>query len=374
MTRSNDLDWVRLGDYIEAVDERNSEGKFHLEDVKGMTITKEIIPTKANLTGNDLQKFLVVNREEFVYNPRTHGKKIGLGYNDTGKPFLISWNNIAFRIKDKSKLLPLYLYMHFNRDEWDRQACYNSWGSSTEVFSWYALCDMMIPLPSIERQREIVDTWQGLRKMKEENEAIAAPLLQLCQSYIQDLKHKYPMIELGDNIEEITRTNAEGKFGFEDVRGVSNAKTMRDYKGSLAGRNVTKFLLIEENEFVFNKRTNAGMGLCLVKDRPYLFTEDYEAFRVVDKNKLLPDFLYLFFIQKDFDRYILFNSWGSSVIFFHIDDMKHFRLPIPPVEIQQAVVDIYRCANEAKQIAEEADRLSHDICPALMQHVIHENQ
>ena len=184
--------WVRLGDYIEQCDERNEALQYGLDDVMGMTITKEIIPTKANLSGNDLSKFKVVKPNEFVYNPRTHGKRIGLGINNTEQPFLISWNNIAFRVCNELVLMPIYLYMYFNRDEWDRLACYNSWGSSTEVFSWEELCRMSIPLPSLSEQQKVVNAWKALREIKEQNEAKAAPLMQLCQSYIQELKHKYP--------------------------------------------------------------------------------------------------------------------------------------------------------------------------------------
>ena len=133
-----------IGDLIELVNETNSKGKYGADDVRGMTITKEIIPTKADVSNTDLSKFLIVHPEEFVFNPRTHGKRIGFGYNNSSENFIISWNNIAFRVKPEAKdiVLPSYLFLHFNRDEWDREACFRSWGSSTEVFSWDALCEM----------------------------------------------------------------------------------------------------------------------------------------------------------------------------------------------------------------------------------------
>lgn len=70
-----------------------------------MTITKEVIPTKANVSETDLSKFLVVHPGEFIYNPRTHGKRIGFGYNNTNDNFIISWNNIAFKVKPSMKRL-----------------------------------------------------------------------------------------------------------------------------------------------------------------------------------------------------------------------------------------------------------------------------
>lgn len=53
--------------------------------------------------------------------------------------------------------------------------------------------------------------------------------------------------------------------------------------------------------------------------------------------------------------------------------MKRVRIPLPPLSVQQAIVNIYNCANEAKKIAAEADRMSREVCPALIQHAIHHN-
>lgn len=79
-----------LGDLLELTTEVNNKNKYNADNVRGMTITKEIIPTKADVSNTDLSKFLVVHPGEFVFNPRTHGKKIGFGYNDTDSTFIIS--------------------------------------------------------------------------------------------------------------------------------------------------------------------------------------------------------------------------------------------------------------------------------------------
>ena len=158
------LSKYRLGELLELVTETNSELKYNANDVRGMTITKEIIPTKANVKDTDLSKFLIVHPYEFIFNPRTHGKKIGFGYNNSEDTFLISWNNVAFKVsKDgKSKVLPVYLFLHFNRSEWDREACFRSWGSSTEVFSWDALCEMELDLPPLDVQQKYVDVYNAI--------------------------------------------------------------------------------------------------------------------------------------------------------------------------------------------------------------------
>lgn len=127
---------VKLSECIQQTEKRNYDLIYGIDDVVGMTITKQIIPTKADVKNTDLSKFLIVSPREFVYNPRTHGKKIGLGFNNTNKNVLISWNNIAFKVQDSKidiSVMPEFLYLLFSRDEWDREACYRSLGSSTEV-------------------------------------------------------------------------------------------------------------------------------------------------------------------------------------------------------------------------------------------------
>jgi len=362
--------WVRLGDYIEQCDEKNEALRYGLNDVMGMTITKEIIPTKANLSGNDLSKFKIVKPNEFVYNPRTHGKRIGLGINNLERPFLISWNNIAFRICNEQVLMPIYLYMLFNRDEWDRLACYNSWGSSTEVFSWEELCRMSIPLPSLSEQQKVVNAWKALREIKEQNEAKAAPLMQLCQSYIQELKHKYPAQEIGPYIEECNERNADGKYGVEMLRGVTSEGVFDISKAKTDGLNFLPYKVVHNGEFAYNpSRINLGSIAMLDKDIS-IISPMYIVFKL-NSQEIHPQFLSIWFRRTEFQRSTLFYASGSVRDTFDFNEMRRVRIPLPPLDVQRAIVNIYKCANEAKQIAAEADRLSREVCPALIQYVIH---
>ncbi|MDY5211130.1 restriction endonuclease subunit S [Intestinibacter sp.] len=152
----------KLGDLVEQVTETNFNLKYGLDNIVGVTIEKEMIPTIANLTQTNLAKFIVVKPFDFVYNPRTHGKKIGLGYNTTNRYYITTWNNNIFHVKESMKniVLPDYLYMYFKRDRWDKEACFNAWGSSTVVLLWSSFCEMKINLPSIEEQRKIVHDYK----------------------------------------------------------------------------------------------------------------------------------------------------------------------------------------------------------------------
>lgn len=257
---ANKAKWVRLGDYIEQCDERNAEGIYTIEDAMGMTITKEIIPTKANLQDNDLYKFLVVNPKEFVYNPRTHGKKIGLGFNNTEKPFIISWNNVAFRVKDSALLLPDYLYIIICREEWDRNTCFRSWGSSTEVFSWNEFSLMEIPLPSIDIQQELVDTYNGLKSLAEQNEALIEPLSKVCEAFVSDCQSKYPQEELGKYIEVFDKRNTDGNDYL--FYGINKDKTFMPTVADTNNLDSSKYKVVNKGDFVFSGM-QTGRDICI---------------------------------------------------------------------------------------------------------------
>ena len=218
----------KLGELIEQTFETNSDGIYIASDVKGMTITKEIIPTKADVSNTNLSKFIVVKPSEFIFNPRTHGKKIGFGYNDTQKSFIISWNNIAFRVKKAmiNVVVPQYLFLHFNRSEWDREACFHSWGSSTEVFTWDALCEMEINLPPLSVQKKFVAVYNALLENKKVYEHGLDDLKLVCDGYIENLRRNMPAQKLGNYIERHDKRNFDNKI--KNVMGISTSKNFRE--------------------------------------------------------------------------------------------------------------------------------------------------
>ena len=373
---SSCVKWVWLGDYIEQCDERNHNNQYSIEIIKGISTNKLFIDTKANLDGVPLQSYKLVSPRYFAYVPDTsrRGDKVALAFNNSGDTCLISSIYCVFKVAKPIELVPEFLYLFFLRPEFDRYARYNSWGSAREVFSWEDMCNIAIPLPSVAEQQKVVNVWRALRETKEQNEAKAAPLMQLCQSYIQELKHKYPMQEIGPYIQECNERNVGGRFTANEVRGIATSKGLIDTKANLDGVSLDSYKLVRPKEIAFvpdTSRRGDKMSLGLNdSDETYIVSSISSVFRVNEED-VLPDFLYLWFCRSEFDRYARFNSWGSAREAFSFEDMKRCKVPLPPIAVQQAIVNIYKCANEAKQIAEEADRLSREVCPALLQHVIH---
>ena len=156
----------KLGDYIDLREETNVDLRYGVEDVRGVNNLKLLMPTKADINGRDLTKFQIVYPGEFVFNHRTsrNGSKFSIAYNDGDKPVICTEDYVVFRIKAESKkdLLVEWLYMYFNRPEFDRYVITNSWGSSTEFYNWEDICAVELELPSLPVQQKYVDIYKAM--------------------------------------------------------------------------------------------------------------------------------------------------------------------------------------------------------------------
>jgi type I restriction enzyme S subunit len=152
-------EYRRLGDYIRQVDERNKDGL--IEKLLGVSMTKKFIPSIANIVGTDLRGYKIVRRGQFAYGPVTsrNGDKISIALLQEDD-CIISSSYTVFEVIDTNLLNPEYLMLWFSRPEFDRYARYRSHGSVREIFDWDELCQVELPVPEIEKQREIVRAYK----------------------------------------------------------------------------------------------------------------------------------------------------------------------------------------------------------------------
>ena len=367
----------KFADLIEPVSETNSKLLYGSNDVRGMTITKEIIPTKANMTGTDLSKFLVVHPGDFIYNPRTHGKKIGFGYNNTEESFLISWNNIAFHIKPtmKDTVLSDYLFLHFKRDEWDREACFRSWGSSTEVFSWDALCDMSIELPSFPIQQKYVNVYNAMLANQQSYERGLEDLKCSFEALIDRYKHIAPKKAVGKILHEVDNRNDNGSI--TDVQGINIEKRFMPTIANTTDVNLSKYKVVRKDQFAFSGM-QTGRDQCIRialfdKDDPIIISPAYTVLEPNDSS-VLPEYIMMWFTRKEVDRRGGFMSDASIRTNLDLDRFYEIKIPVPEIEIQQDIVDIFKAYNTRKGIAETLKNQIQNICPILIKGSIEEAQ
>ena len=358
----------RIGNFISLYELKNSEKKDY--PVVGINRDKTFMPTVANLDGVDTAKYKVISKGVFVFSGMQTGRdiciRIGLYTNDA--PALVSPAYTTFTI-DTDRVLPEYFFMYFNRDESDRYGWFISDSSVRANLDWPRFLDIEIPLPSPEEQQKVVNAWKACREIKEQNEAKVAPLMQLCQSYIQELKHKYPAQEIGPYIEELDERNSD--LSIKLSQGIANTKVFQDPKQVAANSKADK--IVRTGYFGYNRATTRNgekISIAYRTGPDCTVSSAYGVFKITDEEHLNPYFLWMWVSRPEFDRYARYMSKGSAHEFFEMDEMRRVRIPLPPLDVQRAIVNIYKCANEAKQIAAEADRLSREVCPALLQHVI----
>jgi type I restriction enzyme S subunit len=175
----------KFGELIELTNEKNANGLYGEDDAIGVNIDKIIMPMRGNLEKKDFSNFHLVPPRHFAYNPRG-SRKLGIGFNDTEKTFIITFNDNVFRIKEtaKKKILDTYLFMYLCRKEWDRYAEFISWGSSTEVFDWNIFCEEEIFLPPIQIQQKYVDVYNAMLENQKSYERGLDDLKLVCDAYI----------------------------------------------------------------------------------------------------------------------------------------------------------------------------------------------
>ena len=366
--------WVRLGDYISPRRENNSSLKYGVDLIEGVNSDGEFQPTKALTDNINLKPYKVVRHGDIVYNPSR--LNIGsLAYRTEGM-CIVSHLYQVFYIKKEfqSVLSAEFLTLYLRRNEFYRYVDYDNFGSQRAEYNLNKLSELLIPLPPSDEQQKVVNVWRAFREIKEQNEAKAAPLMQVCQSYIQKAKkNNADKYRIGNAIKVVDGINKEG-YPY-DVLGLNNNKVFMPTIASMDTINTNKYKVIKKGEFAFSGM-QTGRDKCIRialydKDFPALISPAYTTFTLDENEPILPEYFMMIFKNPEMDRLGWFYSDSSVRANLDWDRFIDIEIPLLPIELQQAIVNIYKCANEAKQIAEEADRLSREVCPVLLQHVIH---
>lgn len=177
--------YKKLGQYVRLLDNRNKDGQYGEESLKGISVTKEFIASHANLVGVSFNGYKIVENGQFAYIPDTsrRGDKIAIAYNNSGKTIIVSSICSVFEVSDTDNLCPEYLMLWFMRPEFDRYARFMSNGSAREVFDWECMCGVEIPIPSRVEQQKMVHDYnvvtnriELLKKINDNLEATAQAL------------------------------------------------------------------------------------------------------------------------------------------------------------------------------------------------------
>lgn len=250
----------RLGDYIRQVDVRNRD--LGVDNLLGLSISKQFIPSIANTIGTDMANYKVVQPRQFGYVPVTsrNGDKITVALYDGDKPCIISQAYIVFEVTNTDKLLPEYLMMWFRRPEFDRYARFKSHGSAREVFEWDEMCNVMLPVPPIEKQRKIVAEYQAIERRIESNRRLIATLEATAQTIY---RHMFVDNIDPENLPQGWRMGTIGEFCKETKSGGTPSRTKNEYWDSkdyrwLKSGEVANNVIFDAEEYISEKGLNGS--------------------------------------------------------------------------------------------------------------------
>ena len=365
-----------LGSYLELCSNRNTDLFYGIDDVRGVNNQKQFMSTKADLNGRDLSKFQIVNPGEFVFNHRTsrNGSKFSIAYNDEKGPVICTEDYVVFKIRDDCKeiLDARWLYMFFNRPEFDRFVITNSWGSSTEFYNWEDIQAIELDLPLFQIQQKYVEVYNAMLENQKSYERGLEDLKLTCDAYIEELRREIPCEAIGKYINQKNDRNIDKSIDL--VMGLSTKKEFREAQSRVNRDELGNYKIVRHGDFAFVPTTDTWKVLAFSFNtfgRDLVVSPIYEVFSV-NVEKLLPGYLAMWLSRTEFDRYARFNSWGSARENFSFAEMCEVHIPIPSKDIQEAIIDIYTVYKERKFINEKLKAQIKDICPILIKGSIEE--
>ena len=365
---------VRLGQLIELCEEKNTDLKYDLNDVKGISIKKIFIETKADMKDVSLKPYILVKPDDFAYVTITsrNGEKITLAHNDTDKTYIVSSSYIVFRVKRKDLLNSKYLFMYFNRSEFDRYSRFNSWGSAREAFSWEEMCDIEIELPDLPIQEKFVNVYLSMVENQKSYERGLEDLKLVCDAYIEKLKTTTQCKPIGSFIKRTDIRNTNNKI--KNVMGVSTSKEFREPTSKVNRNELANYKIVKPRQISFVQTTHNEKVFAYAfnnTDKDIVVTSVNEVF-YTKEDELLPEYLSMFFNRTEFDRYARFHSWGSARETFTWQDLIEVKIPIANMAIQKSIVNVYKVYKQRKKINEQLKSQLKNICPILIKGSIEE--
>ena len=325
-----------LGDFIQPVDERNKELK--VDYLLGVSISKQFIPSIANIVGTDLSNYKIVRTGQFAYGPVTsrNGEKISIALL-RDKDCIISSSYTVFEVTDNERLDPEYLMLWFSRPEFDRYTRYMSHGSVREIFDWDELCKVELPVPSIEKQRGIVTAYNTITDRIELKRKINDNLAAQMRAYFKEYTAKnasitgklkdYSVMQYG-----YTETATTEPVGPKFLRITDIAQNYIDWNGvpycPISEENHEKYVLSEGDVVV--ARTGATVGYAKMVGRNIpdsVFASFLVRIRPIDD-----EYRYYFGLaitSAEFLNFVQTNAGGSAQPQANPPLLGEFELSIP---------------------------------------------
>ena len=364
------LSKARLGDYLKIYRENCGKSNLTCWDVSGVNKDKEFFEP-AKKVGEDTSNYKIVPPDYFACNLMHIGRDVVLpiALNRTRKPKYVSPAYTVFYLTNEEAILKDFLFIYLNSSEKDRFFWFHCDGSVRDGMDWNVFCDMEIELPPIEVQQKYVDIYQGMVNNQKAYERGLEDLKLVCDGYIEDLRRKLPSEPIGQFIKPYNERNIDGRITLE--QGINIDKqfiTPQRSNSNLNGRRI-----VRKGHFAYcTQLNNENVAIAYREGEDCVVSSVYNVFEIEKKDKLLPDYLMLWLIRKEFGRFVYWASEGSAYEFLSYENLANYLIPVPSLEVQSSIANIFKVYNTRKRINEQLKAQIKDICPILIKGSIDE--
>ena len=365
---------IKLGKYIELFSEKCNIPNLSNDDVSGVNKDKEFFEP-SNQVGSDTSKYKIVPPGYFACNLMHVGRDVVLpiAYNHSNNNKIVSPAYQVFKFLDNEELLSEYFFLYLKSSEIDRFFWFNTDGSVRDGMSWHDFIGVEMELPPLPIQQKYVDVYNAMLKNQKNYERGLEDLKLVCDAYIENLSN-CKQEKIGKYVERNKKKNQDVIFSKCDVKGFNNEgqfiEPMRLFSGD-----ISTFKIISKDDLVYNSRINSTikkLSIVINEGKDLIVSPAYESFKVVKEKELCPFYLYMLLQRESFARKVLFNSFGSSTIFFGFDDLCEIEIPVPSFSEQESIANMYRLYKERWNINEKLKAQIKDICPILIKGSIEE--
>lgn len=345
--------------------------------VSGVNKDKEFFEP-SHQVGEDTSKYQIVPPRHFACNLMHVGRDqvLPIAYNHSEHEKVVSPAYTVFSLKENRGVLDDYFFIMLKCEEQDRYFWFHADASVRDGMSWSDFCDVEIIVPDIPTQQKYVAIYNAMVANQQSYERGLENLKLVCDGCIEDLRRRVPCEKIGAYLVESDQRNTHA-LPVEAVRGIATSKELIPTKANMDGVSLDNYKVVNPGQIAYVADTSRR------GDRISLgFNDTQEQFLVssistvfgTKKEKLLPEYLMLFFTRAEFDRYARFNSWGSARETFTWNDLVDVKIPIPDIEIQKSIANVYSVYIKRKEINEQLKSQIKDICPILIKGSLEEGK
>ena len=327
-----------IGELVERIDQRNTDGT--VTNLIGVSIDKKFINSVANVIGTDLTKYKVIEKYDFAVSLMqvSRDEKIPVACQKEYDKAIMSPAYPIFRVKDTSIVLPEYLEMWFMRPEFDREASFIAVGGVRGSMPWEDFANMKLPVPSIEEQREIVNSYKTLTDRialkKQINDNLEAQLRAYFAHFISDdeFSHLGKLKDVCSMQYGYTETATLDNVGPKFLRITDIAQSYIDWNTvpycKISDQDYNKYVLREGDVVVARTGATVGASKMMYGRIP----DSVFASFLVRIKPLDEEYKYYFGLaitSSDFLDFVQTNAGGSAQPQANPPLLGEYELPIP---------------------------------------------